>query len=247
MPNNANPAELASKKALDEVYSCLEGGQSFRLEAGAGAGKTYSLVKALRYLIERYHRELPRRNQKIACITFTNVARDEILARIDRSPLILCETNHSFCWSLIGGFQRLLREMLLDIPAWQERIAEAGGLGERIVEYTLGHRSIREHAISLHHDDILPLTVRLMENAKFRRLMVSQYPIILIDEYQDTDAHWVEAIKIHFLGQPDSPLFGFFGDHWQKIYGNGCGKLEHPAVHEIGKEANFRSCYSRCP
>lgn len=236
-----NPAEIASQKALEEVYSCLDSGKSFRLEAGAGAGKTYSLVKALRYLIERHHRSMPQRNQKIACITFTNVAKDEILARIDRSPLITCETNHSFCWSLISGFQRHLRSLIAEMPTWQERITAAGGLGERTVEYSLGHRSIREQQIYLHHDDVLPLTTKLMENAKFRRIMADQYPIILIDEYQDTDTQWVEAIKMYFLGEENSPLFGFFGDHWQKIYGDGCGKIEHAAVKEIGKEANFRS------
>lgn len=241
MVDGENPAEIASRKALDEVYACLDAGHSFRLEAGAGAGKTYSLVKALRHLIERHRVTMPRRSQKVACITYTNIAKDEIVARTDRSPLILCETNHAFCWSLICGFQRQLRELIAQMPVWQERIQEAGGLGDRPVEYSLGHRSIREHRVSLHHDDVLPLTIKLMENAKFRRLMADRYPIILIDEYQDTDANWVEAIKEHFLGKTDAPLFGFFGDHWQKIYGNGCGKLEHPAVKEIGKEANFRS------
>ncbi len=241
MPKHRNPAELASEKALDEVYSCLDKGQSFRLEAGAGAGKTYSLVKALHYLIERYRNSMPRRNQKIACITFTNIAKDEILARIDKNPLVVCETNHSFCWSLIKGFQRQLQEMIQEIPLWQERIADIGGIGERTIEYTLGHRSIKPYHLYLHHNDILPLTIKLMESAKFRQLMVNQYPIILIDEYQDTDANWVEALKKLFLGRPNSPLFGFFGDHWQKIYGEGCGKIEHSSVKEISKEANFRS------
>ena len=236
-----SPAEAASKKALAEVYACLESGQSFRLEAGAGAGKTYSLVKALRFLVEKHSISMSRRSQRIACITYTNVAKDEIASRTDRSPLILCETNHAFCWSLIGGFQRQLRELIPQISPWQERIEEAGGLGERRVEYNLGHRYIRDDLISLHHDDVLPLTIKLMEHVKFRRLIADRYPIILIDEYQDTDADWVDAIKAHFLGQTGAPLFGFFGDHWQKIYGNGCGKLEHPAVKEIGKEANFRS------
>lgn len=241
MSETMNQAIVASQKALAEVYSCLDQGQSFRLEAGAGAGKTYSLVKALHYLIERHHKTMLRRGQKIACITFTNTAKDEILTRTDRCPVVLCETNHSFCWSMISGFQRHLRERVSGMGVWQQRIADVGGLGERAIEYGLGHRSIREQRVFLHHDDVLPLTINLMENQKFRRLMSDRYPFILIDEYQDTDADWVEAIKANFLGQPGSPLFGFFGDHWQKIYGNGCGKLEHPAVKEIGKEANFRS------
>ncbi len=242
MPNSQSPAEIASQRALDAMFRCLEANQHFRLEAGAGAGKTYSLVKALHYLIERNKIIFPKRNQQIACITFTNVARDEIVARTDRSPMVYCDTNHAFCWSLISGFQKQLRDLVEVMPVWQERIEEAGGsLGERAIEYSFGHRSIRDDRVSLHHDDILPLTVSLMENAKFRHIVTDRFPIILVDEYQDTDKDWAEAIRRLFLENTPSPLFGFFGDHWQKIYGNGCGKFEHPRVMEIGKEANFRS------
>lgn len=241
MPDGETPAQAASRVALEAVYGCFKTGECFRLEAGAGAGKTYSLVKALGWLIEKRSRVLTRRGQKVACITFTNVAKNEIEARTDRHPVVFCETNHAFCWSLINGLQSHLRTYVSELPPWQERLAEAGGIGGRTVEYTLGHRSTREGVLSLHHDDILPLTIRFMENTKFRKRMAELYQVILVDEYQDTDADWVEAIKTHFLGAPCAPQFGFFGDHWQKIYGDGCGKLEHPAVKEIGKEANFRS------
>lgn len=236
-----NPAEKASQKALAEVYGCLERKESFLVEAGAGAGKTYTLVKALHFLIDRYEHILPQRHQKIACITFTRVAKDEIDARTDRSPLIYCNTIHAFCWSLISGFQRQLRERLQQLQHWPDRIAEVGGLGERAVEYELGHRSINDRRVSIHHDDVLILTIALMGNAKFRRILAGKYPIILIDEYQDTDADWIDSIRAHFLGQEGSPRFGFFGDHWQKIYGDGCGKIEHPSLTVIGKQANFRS------
>ncbi len=236
-----NPAEEASERALAAVFASLDQGKSFLLEAGAGAGKTYSLVKALQFLIKRDKVKLPKRHQKIACITFTNVAKDEIEARTDRSPLIFCDTIHAFCWSLISGFQKQLRDRLPGMEHWPERIEKAGGLGERIVEYTLGYRGIKDDRVSIHHDDVLLLTIGLMENVKFRRIVSDKYPVILIDEYQDTNAGWINSIKTHFLGQLGSPQFGFFGDHWQKIYGEGCGKIEHPALTVIGKEANFRS------
>ncbi|TIN73817.1 MAG: ATP-dependent helicase [Mesorhizobium sp.] len=236
-----SPAEEASRKALDEVLACIKAGRSFRLEAGAGAGKTYSLVEALKYLTKRHERDFSQRGQQIACITFTNVAKDEIEARTDRHPIIYCNTNHAFCWLLIGGFQKQLKALVQQMPVWQEKLLEAGGIGNRAVEYSLGHRAVREHALSLHHDDVIPLTISLMENQKFRKIMTDRFPIILIDEYQDTDKAWVEALKQRFLGQPNSPLFGFFGDHWQKIYGNGCGELNDDAVTPIGKKANFRS------
>ena len=236
-----NPAEEASQKALTEVYRCLERKQSFLVEAGAGAGKTYTLVKALHFLIERYQHVFPQRHQQIACITFTNVAKDEIDARTDRSPLIHCNTIHAFCWSLITGFQRRLRELLPQLPHWPDRIAEVGDLGSRLVEYELGNRGITDRRISIHHDDVLILTIALMDNVKFRRILTDRFPIILIDEYQDTNVGWIDSIKNHFLGQENSPQFGFFGDHWQKIYGDGCGQIEHPSLTVVGKRANFRS------
>lgn len=242
MSEISSPAEAASQRALESMYACLSGGRSFRLEAGAGAGKTYSLIKALRFLIKQNKELFEKRSQKIACITFTNVAKDEIVARTDRSPIVFCDTNHAFCWSLISSFQKPLRELIETMPEWREKLEEAGGsLGNRSVEYNLGHRSIRDHRVTIHHDDVLSLTISLMEHDKFRKVITERFPIILVDEYQDTDKDWIEAIKRHFLGQIGAPLFGFFGDHWQKIYGGGCGKLEHPSVVEIGKEANFRS------
>ena len=236
-----SPAEQASEQALAAVYACLEHGEHFLLEAGAGAGKTYSLVQALRFLIERHAVKLVRRYQKVACITFTNVAKEEIESRIDRDPLIYCDTIHGFCWSLVGGFQKQLRAQLPSMPHWPERIEEAGGIADQTVEYSLGYRSINDRQISLHHDDVLLLTAKLFENEKFRRIVSSRYPIILIDEYQDTNANWVAGVKEHFLATRGSSQFGFFGDHWQKIYGDGCGRIEHPALHLINKHANFRS------
>lgn len=100
-----SPAEAASQRALESMYAFLSEGRSFRLEAGAGAGKTYSLIKALRFLIERNKDLFEKHSQQIACITFTNVAKDEIVARTDRSPIVFCDTNHAFCWSLISSFQ----------------------------------------------------------------------------------------------------------------------------------------------
>jgi DNA helicase-2/ATP-dependent DNA helicase PcrA len=244
LPPPTSPAEEASERAIAEVYACLDRRESFRLEAGAGAGKTYTLVKALQFLIKRDQHKLPKRHQKIACITFTNVAKEEIEARTDRSPLVYCNTIHAFCWSLISGFQRQIRERLPQMEYWPEKIAEAGGLGEQVIEYVLGHRSIHDDRVSIHHNDVLLLTIHLMEQAKFRRIVADKYPIILIDEYQDTNAGWIDSIKTHFLGQPGSPQFGFFGDHWQKIYGDGCGKLDHPSLVVIGKQANFRSVFT---
>lgn len=236
------PAEIASRKALELMFECIDKDKSFRLEAGAGAGKTYSLIEALKYLINKKGTNLLSLHQQVACISYTNVASDEIASRIDCHPAIHSSTIHSFCWSLIKDFQSILREKLPQLPNWPERLEAAGGIGRQIIGYDeLGHPSIDETHISLHHNDVLILAAQLMEYSKFRILLSSRYPILFIDEYQDTDKIIAEALKKHFLDNDEKPLIGLFGDHWQKIYGTGCGKIEHPNLKFIGKEANFRS------
>ncbi|NRR22791.1 UvrD-helicase domain-containing protein [Brevibacillus sp. MS2.2] len=236
-----NPAEKAAKEALDRVYACIEQRKSFVLEAGAGAGKTYSLIQALRYLVLNQGYALQRKDQKIACITYTNVARDEIESRTDRNPVIFSATIHAFCWSLIKDFQPKLREILPQLDKWPDRLSDVGELNNHYIKYDLGYPKVEDKQILLGHDDVLSLTIRFIEDIKFRKILNHRFPIIFIDEYQDTDIKFVDSIKKHFLDLNEGPLFGFFGDHWQKIYGSGCGIIEHSNVENIGKRANFRS------
>ena len=239
-----SPALVAARAADRLVLQCLTEDQSLLLEAGAGAGKTFSLVEALRYLIASQGQKLRRHNQRIACITYTNAATAIINSRIDNNPLVFTDTIHAFCWSLIKGFQPTLRAGISKMEIWQERLAGVGDIGRRRVEYDLGHRRITDDSVSLHHDDVLALTVTLLPLEKLQTILTARYPFILIDEYQDTDFAVIEAIKCHLLGRKDRPLIALFGDHWQRIYEGTCGRVIHPALKEIGKGANFRSSTS---
>lgn len=236
-----NPAERAAEQALDQVLRCVADRQSFVLEAGAGAGKTYSLIKVLQHLISERRARLLRHGQRIACITYTNVAKDEIDSRTDRDPVIYCETIHSFCWSLMKDFQVQMCERLPAMEKWTEKLQEVGCVGPRRIQYTLGHRAVEGESISVHHDDVIALFCHLMRSPKFRSLLVARFPILLIDEYQDMNGEFAAALKTHFLGGDGRLLVGLFGDHWQQIYSDVCGKIEHPALLRINKGANFRS------
>jgi DNA helicase-2/ATP-dependent DNA helicase PcrA len=237
----ANPAEVAAQRALDEMFQCIRERKSFRLEAGAGAGKTYSLVKALKLLIDEDGTQLVRRHQKVACITYTNVATDEVTRRTDGHPAVQASTIHSFCWELCKSFQAMLRSEVMHIPQLAEKINEVGEIGSRRVSYDLGHRRVTDMEILLHHDDVLSLMVALMENSKFRMILAARYPVLFIDEYQDTDATFAESLIRNFVDTGDGPLVGLFGDSWQKIYRTGAGRIDHTNLQLIGKGANFRS------
>ena len=63
---NTNPAEQASIETLEQLRNCIDNGLCFRLEAGAGAGKTYSLIESIRYFISNRAVELLGNRQQVA-------------------------------------------------------------------------------------------------------------------------------------------------------------------------------------
>ena len=236
-----SPAEAAAEAALKQMFQCIRERRNFRLEAGAGAGKTYSLVKALHRIIDEEGTQLIRRHQKVACITYTNVATDEVVRRTDGHPVVHASTIHSFCWKLCKNFQPILRQEAVKIPQLREKIEEAGGVKRRRVGYDLGHRRVTDDEILLHHDDVLKIMVALLEYPKFRRVLTARFPILFIDEYQDSDAAFAASLVRNFVDAEEGPLIGLFGDSWQKIYRTGAGSIDHDKLYLIGKEANFRS------
>ena len=238
-----NPAELAAKISQKKVFDAIEVGKSFRLEAGAGAGKTYSLVQSLKALIKERGKELLRTNRQIACITYTNVAKDEIKSRTDNHPVVYSDTIHAFCWHLIKDFQKILIGLISELgEKWVKRLEESEGPGNRRVVYELGFPKIRDDEIQLHHDDVIKLMTLLLKEPKFKFILKNKFPIIFIDEYQDTNRNLALSIIENLVEADVDILVGFFGDHWQKIYGsNSIGLISSEKLEVIGKEANFRS------
>ncbi len=139
---------------------CLPGRWAqFSLEAGAGAGKTYSLDKALRRLIDRQGIDLLRRGQQVGCITYTNVAKDEIISRIQAHPACVPRQSTAF----VGPFfktQSTLRVLVPALEGWAERLEPVGGIAARRVHYELGYPSVSDHQVTLRHDDVLTLRYR---------------------------------------------------------------------------------------
>jgi len=96
------------KKIQQEINECLDTFTSFYFDAGAGAGKTYALEKAIEHILKTEGENLKQRNQKILCITYTNSAKSEILNRIGQNSRVLVSTIHEFLWGFISIQQELL-------------------------------------------------------------------------------------------------------------------------------------------
>lgn len=245
MPEPVKSMAVMEAEAADKlVLECLQQKRNFVLEAGAGAGKTHSLIGALRWLIKERESELILQQAQIACITYTNVAKSQIELRTDRSPLILADTIHAFCWSMIGDFQPELKRIIASENSWQEtfKTIDCFDLERCKIAYDLGFQSVEKPGVvSISHDDVITLTASLMKSSKLRALMEARYPVILIDEYQDTNKEFFDALKLYFLDTGAGPLVGLFGDYWQKIYGDGCGSVSGCNLKTIRKHCNFRS------
>ncbi|WP_172768084.1 UvrD-helicase domain-containing protein [Corynebacterium glutamicum] len=237
----AGDAESASDETLKALFAALQNRSNFKLEAGAGAGKTYSLIKALNHILEDKSVYLPRNDQRVACLTYTRVARDEIKSRTDENPAIFADTLHGFLWEMISPYQKSLAAALQTLDAWKELLAENLDIDGLAIDYDLGIRGVHEDRITLNHNDIPELAIKLFENEKFRSLITDRFPVIFIDEYQDTPEGLAEALLSGHGNDRTNPVVGFFGDHWQQIYDRTCGSIEHPSLTSIPKNANFRS------
>ncbi len=263
-------AQQKDTEADRELYRCLNSSppRSFLMIAGAGSGKTTSLIKGITEILNNHGERLKLRRQKVACITYTNIAAGEIWADVGNNPLIHVSTIHSFLWSLVRSFQS-------DIQGWvANRISEklvglreaAANFGPRVQQRTrdknqsdIARYEQQQVRISrvrsfnygtgsdymnglLGHDDIIKMVPQfIVERPLMRSLLTQQYPFLLVDESQDTMENVVVAFKTVDKELGDQFCLGFFGDPMQRIYLTGIGTISAgPGWANITKPENFR-------
>lgn len=241
--NMFSPEAIVEANAIDEkIKQVLCNGENFRVDAGAGSGKTFSLMKVIEWLQDNKANEYRRTGKKVACLTFTNAAVDVILSRLDENSFIQPMTIHSFAWSVIKQFQN----KILELMDTENLLPEDVKMEEIIdIQYSLGIKYFNtdEHTLYLGHNDILKLFASFLDNQKFRSVLSNIYPIVLIDEYQDSNKNVVDKFIEYYISQNKGIQFGFFGDSWQTIYqtNGACGFIDHQNITSIKKTINFRS------
>lgn len=256
-----------------EIAICLnpDAPCSFFLYAGAGSGKTYSLIKALENFRDVHGPQLRRNGQKIAVITYTNAACDEIINRIDQDPLFEISTIHSFCWGQISSFHEDIRRYLLTkLPADIAQLEDEEARGRvgtkasvtrqrsiadkrerldwlsnpRLFTYNPNGDNVGRAALS--HSEVLQITAALIkEKPTMRRVLANQYPFLLIDESQDTNRLLVEAFFQLADDRSEEFGLGLIGDTMQRIYGD--GKPDLGVQLPVGWAAPAKRLNRRCP
>ncbi|TAN71356.1 MAG: ATP-dependent helicase [Methylobacter sp.] len=251
------------------TYLNLEKPISFFLFAGAGSGKTGSLVKALKRLSDESRKHLRLQGQQVGIITYTNAACDEIKHRLDFDPLVEVSTIHSFVWkSLIGGFHTDIKQWLRinlpkeiakleaqqlkgragkasldrakDIEIKQKRLVSLDG----IKQFTYNPNGDNRGRNSLNHFEVITIGADFLTNKPLMQtILINKFPILLIDESQDTNKHLMEAFLKVQNQQSERFCLGLFGDTMQRIYADGkmdLGKGLPPEWAQPVKKMNHR-------
>lgn len=113
---NYELAKAEADKVDEQIIEVLQAGHSFRVEAGAGSGKTYSLNKVIEWIQSNKWAEYSRKKQNVICITYTNAAVNVIAERLSKDSFILPSTIHSFAWNAIKQYQSFLINIVTTDP-----------------------------------------------------------------------------------------------------------------------------------
>lgn len=194
------------------------------------------------------------------------MAVEEIRGDVGNDELFHVSTIHSFLRTVIKPFQNNLREWVkgglqektgeeqekIDKPRTREatkaRAAENieryhGQLAEidRVKGFRYGTGSDYTNGV-LGHSDILRIDPAFIQDyALIRSVLTRRFPVIFVDESQDTDPTFVEALRTVARETPQGFCLGFFGDPVQKIYMQSAGPIEIEEGWEtLEKPENFR-------
>lgn len=184
--------------------------------------------------------------------TYTNAARQEIERRLEFDSTFVVSTIHSFSWHLIQNFHQDLKDWirkntLIEIEKLEEQEAKGragtktsltrqGRLAskkkrldqlDQIKYFTYSPEGINSGRGSLNHSEVLKITSEFLSSKPLlQKILIAKYPILLIDESQDTKRDLIESLFLVQANHSNKFTLGLFGDTMQRIYMDGKPDLE---------------------
>jgi hypothetical protein len=268
------PLDLEALSAIRTAEELFDVKLKSGFSSALGSGKTRSLVNALTELRKEDNKSgnhIRLYGKKIGVITYTNAACDEIKRRLEFDPLAEVSTIHSFVWSLISGLQADIKQWLrTNLPADIAELEELQRRGRAGTKAALD----RDEAIkakrrrlasldtirgfkynpagdnrgldSLSHSEVIQIGADfLTQKPLMQRILVTKFPILLIDESQDTNKSLMEAFLKLQREYKEQFCLGLFGDVMQRIYADGKEDLGRDLPADWARPA--KKLNHRCP
>lgn len=98
---NYELAKAEADKVDEQIIEVLQAGHSFRVEAGAGSGKTYSLNKVIEWIQSNKWAEYSRKKQNVICIAIKKKIKQKTNQKRSR-----CAAGNAFLCSESTAGQR---------------------------------------------------------------------------------------------------------------------------------------------
>ncbi len=174
---------------------------------GAGSGKTTVALWSARYFLlspqaKRWHRVL--------FLTFSRTAVREIARRSGRAladvgDRVEIHTFHAFANRIVTAFSRYVGLGRNPPPFRSEAEAKLFGKSARHLSY----------------DDLLPLALKIIRTPHVRALLSQRWPLIICDEFQDTDNEQWELLvelsdcggRLLMLADPNQMIYSAYLGH----------------------------------
>ena len=200
----------------DKRRAILDGSGHMLVVGGPGSGKTtIALLKARRAVIERLRPE-----QSVLFLSFSNAAIRRILesgASIltnETGRLVEIRTYHSFAWEILRSHGYLLstKRNLTVIGAHDAAVLRAGLEG---ADWSREEERLFVEDGRVTYDQFAPRAADVLERSGVvRKCFSNAHPLILVDEFQDTDEEQWRLIR----ALSDESEIIALGDAEQRIY-----------------------------
>ena len=229
--------------------------------AGAGSGKTHTLILRVSYLIN----ELKIDPSRILCLTFTNNAANEMESRYvqysDNSTIPLICTFHKFCYQILCENEEILHALdynqvprIIDeieensvhtkiqmmtstkLPKAARQLSYEPKLNEKF-DYKIYHKTLKKYLIEENQITFDYLCSKICDlfisKSTIIQKYLNHYDYIFVDEFQDTDPYQYKFIE-SFKNNSNIMLIG---DVRQNIYSfRGC---TNKILKELIKDNNW--------
>lgn len=188
---------------------------------GPGSGKTTIALLKAKYIINQ---NILKKEQKILFLSFARatISRVEqhaknVLKECDTSALEIT-TYHSFIWNILKGHSKLLTPHKIRLLPPHEASTRLSGVTNGAEREAEKDRLFMDEGL-LHFDIFAKNCAELLSRSKaLSRIISSAYPIIILDEFQDTNedewaliSHLGTNSTLIALADPEQRIYDFRG------------------------------------